>query len=251
MNVHLANAPLEQGHQLFELVRNQLLAAACSAVHPSQFFRVPKACESYVHGLWRPGGCRGAGVCAEPGLRKSKSASSTDTYDEQTVWVQEDPALPDEIDGSRMIGGGGPHGVRVAGDRVVHGQGRHPFANHRCKRFEFRFSAPREIVRPAGRWPRQWLVGARPAGGRGRLCGANISLPIIAAKGLSVAFPHPAAREIVRPARRWPRQWFVGARPAGGRLRGKSKSERGGLAGCVRRRGRRALPGGAAASAIY
>jgi hypothetical protein len=50
---------------------------------------------------------------------------------------------PDEIDGSRMIGGGGPHGVGVAGDRVVHRQGRHQFANNRCKRFDCRFSAPR------------------------------------------------------------------------------------------------------------
>jgi hypothetical protein len=30
--------PLEQGHQFFSQVRNQLLAAACSAIHPSQFF---------------------------------------------------------------------------------------------------------------------------------------------------------------------------------------------------------------------
>lgn len=30
--------PLEQGHQFFALVRNQLLAAACSAVEPLQFF---------------------------------------------------------------------------------------------------------------------------------------------------------------------------------------------------------------------
>jgi hypothetical protein len=81
---------------------------------------------------------------------------------------------------------------------------------------------------------------------------AGISLTITAANGLSAAFPHPAAREIVCPAGRWPRQWLVGARPAGGqgRLWG-AKSERGGLAGCVRRLGRHALPGGAAASAIY
>jgi hypothetical protein len=61
----------------------------------------------------------------------------------QTVWGRRDLALPDEIDDGGMMGGGGPHGVGVAGARVVPRQGRHPFANYRCKRFECRFSAPR------------------------------------------------------------------------------------------------------------